>query len=159
MIEMSFSEEKNINNTKPVKQVIVMRKDLGMRKGKMIAQGAHSSISFLSRKLIESYQPELEKETDKSLSNDLEIKQFKVFLNKWERKWIEGKFTKICVYVNSELELLEIHKRAIDSNILVELIKDAGLTEFKGIPTLTCLAIGPDDPNEIDKITGHLPLL
>ena len=29
------------------KQVIVMRKDLGMRKGKMIAQGAHASLRVL----------------------------------------------------------------------------------------------------------------
>lgn len=30
-----------------VKQVIVMRKDLNMRKGKMIAQGAHASVDAL----------------------------------------------------------------------------------------------------------------
>lgn len=32
------------------KQVIVMRTDLNMRKGKMIAQGSHASIAFLTRK-------------------------------------------------------------------------------------------------------------
>lgn len=36
---------------------------------------------------------------------------------------------------------------------------DAGLTEFKGIPTKTCIAIGPADSNEINKISGHLKLL
>ena len=34
-----------------IKQVIVMRHDLKMRSGKQIAQGAHASMSFLTRKL------------------------------------------------------------------------------------------------------------
>ena len=30
-----------------IKQVIVMRRDLNMRKGKMVAQGAHASMAVL----------------------------------------------------------------------------------------------------------------
>jgi peptidyl-tRNA hydrolase, PTH2 family len=41
----------------------------------------------------------------------------------------------------------------------VYLITDAGHTEFKGVPTKTCLAIGPNDVDEIDVVTGHLKLL
>jgi PTH2 family peptidyl-tRNA hydrolase len=36
-----------VTSGKLAKQVIVMRKDLGMRKGKMIAQGAHASLKVL----------------------------------------------------------------------------------------------------------------
>ena len=48
---------------------------------------------------------------------------------------------------------------AQESKLPCSLITDAGLTEFNGVPTNTCIAIGPWDPAEIDKITGHLKLL
>jgi len=59
------------------------------------------------------------------------------------------------LYVWTEEELLEIYERARESGLTVELITDSGRTEFKE-PTRTCLGIGPDDPEKIDKITGHL---
>jgi PTH2 family peptidyl-tRNA hydrolase len=71
--------------------------------------------------------------------------------------WMNGHFTKICVYVNSEQELLDIHQKAVDAGLPASLIKDAGFTEFKE-PTFTSVAIGPDDPEKIDLITGQLPL-
>lgn len=61
--------------------------------------------------------------------------------------------------VNSEQELLDIYKRAIDANLPCVLIQDNGLTEFKGLKTYTAVAIGPASDTEIDKITGDLPLL
>ena len=42
--------------------------------------------------------------------------------------------------------------------MLVQLCVDAGRTEFHGVPTATCCAIGPDWPERIDPITGHLKL-
>lgn len=45
------------------------------------------------------------------------------------------------------------------NNLNVSLVTDSGRTEFGGVPTKTCLAIGPNKIEEIDKITGHLPLL
>ena len=73
-------------------------------------------------------------------------------------QWIEGIFTKICVSVNSEEELLDIYNQAKNSKLPRALIQDAGLTEFKE-PTHTCIAIGPDDPIYVDEITGDLPLI
>jgi len=119
-----------------VKQVIVMRNDLGMRKGKMIAQGSHASISFLTRKLQSG-----RKMTDV------------------EQQWVNDRFTKICVRVDSEQELIDIHNKALSHGVESHLITDAGLTEFNGVPTKTCLALGPDYANKIDTITGHLKLL
>ena len=126
-----------------IKQVIVMRKDLNMRKGKMIAQGSHASMKVFFDRI--EYCDHGEMKLNK-ITPAMEL-------------WIEGIFTKICVSVNSEVELLDIYKKAQDENLPVALIEDCGLTEFKGMATKTCLAIGPDDSNKIDKITGHLPLL
>jgi len=124
-----------------IKQVIVIRKDLKMRRGKEIAQGAHASIAFLSnivrRSLVSAQLP---------------------VLSMAEMEWINTKFTKICLTVESEQELLDIQKKALEANLVVHLITDAGLTEFDGIPTNTCLAIGPDYSEKIDPVTGHLKL-
>ncbi|MNK09908.1 peptidyl-tRNA hydrolase [compost metagenome] len=129
------------------KQVIILRKDLGMRKGKMVAQGAHASMAAIL-----------------SLSEDSKYeagnKQYlKLELDERSRAWLTGNFKKICVYVNSEEELLAIHEKAKAAGIITALIKDAGLTEFGGVPTYTAVAVGPDFDNKVDTITGQLPLL
>ena len=43
-------------NMDKVKQVIVMRKDLNLSKGRLVTQGAHASIAFLTD-LIKEYNP------------------------------------------------------------------------------------------------------
>lgn len=45
------------------------------------------------------------------------------------------------------------------SDVLIELITDAGLTEFNGVSTRTCLAIGPDTPERLAPITDDPRLL
>lgn len=123
---------------KVAKQVIVMRKDLGMRKGKMVAQGAHASLGAV-----------------------LYIQNGDTGFG-WRgplSSWLEGSFTKICVSVNSEAELMDVFHAANDAGLPVKLITDAGHTEFHGVPTKTCLAIGPSWAEDIDKITGKLTLL
>ncbi len=73
--------------------------------------------------------------------------------------WINGAFTKICVYVNSEEELKEVYKKAKEAKLLCSIIEDSGQTEFNNVPTLTAVAIGPHYPSDLNPITGHLPLL
>lgn len=124
-----------------IKQVIVMRHDLKMRRGKQIAQGAHASMSFLCRRL--------QNQQSVSISDFSEI----------ERTWLTGSFAKVCCRVNSEAELLDIFDKATTAGIEVHLITDSGKTEFHGQATRTCLAIGPDLAERIDPITGHLELL
>ena len=124
-----------------IKQVIVMRHDLKMRRGKQIAQGAHASMSFICRRLQESGSVSLDDVTDA------------------QRAWLTGSFAKVCCRVDSEEELLEIHDKALEAGLEVHLITDSGKTEFHGEPTDTCLAIGPGDAEKIDEITGHLQLL
>ena len=72
---------------------------------------------------------------------------------------MKGSFAKVCVRVNSEEELMDIHDKAKAAGLEVHLITDSGRTEFKGVPTKTCLAIGPDEAEKIDTITGELTLL
>jgi PTH2 family peptidyl-tRNA hydrolase len=73
-------------------------------------------------------------------------------------EWIESGFTKVCVRVDSEEQLLEVYQRAKDAGLAAHLITDSGKTEFDGVPTKTCCAIGPDYSDRIDKVTGHLEL-
>lgn len=53
----------------------------------------------------------------------------------------------------------EAYQQAKDAGLIVSLIIDAGLTEFGGVPTNTCIAIGPSWEDDVNKITGHLKLL
>lgn len=140
-------------NNEP-KQVLVWRNDLKnshgqkVRSGKIAAQLAHASMGAILN--LATYIPE----------TDIHKAHLVIPLdNSAVNEWLEGRFTKVCVTVDSEEELFQIYTQALNNNINVKLIKDAGLTEFGGVPTYTCLAIGPDYPENIDQITGHLKLL
>lgn len=134
-----------------VKQVIVVRKDLGMRKGKMVAQGAHASMLFMARKMAMAVSPTIHRKR--------EFWDAGLRLTRPQMEWIEGRFTKVCVSVNSEAELMGVHRNAEEAGLVSHLVLDAGLTEFGGVPTYTCCAIGPDYASKIDGATGNLPLL
>ena len=129
--------------SRDIKQVIVMRKDLKCRRGKEISQGSHASLAFLTR------SSEIDGDTlSVKLKNPEEVQQ-----------WLQEGFTKICVSVDSESELDAVYQAAIDADLNVHMIVDSGLTEFHGVKTKTCLAIGPNKNEEINKITGNLKLL
>lgn len=122
------------------KQVIVMRKDLNMRKGKLVAQGAHASMGAILS-LCQRDGNCLVLEMDERVE-----------------PWLTGRFKKICVYVNTEQELVDIHEAAKSAGLISSLIVDSGLTEFNGVPTKTAVAVGPDREDRIDAICKHLPL-
>ena len=82
-----------------------------------------------------------------------------ISLDEQSYAWLTGRFRKICLSVNSEEELLELHRKALEAGLRCSLIRDSGLTEFKGVPTLTALAIGPHSNEQINPLTRHLPLL
>ncbi len=125
------------------KQVIVVRKDLRMGKGKLVAQGSHASLGAVL--MIQSKMK-------------LAAPRIHELIGPYN-SWIEGIFTKVCLAVESEEELLELERAAESAGLPVKLITDSGLTEFHGVPTRTCLAIGPSWSEDIDKITGKLKLL
>lgn len=117
------------------KQVIIVRKDLGMRKGKIAAQVAHASIAAILP------------------TNQLTITDDKVI------KWLNSDSTKIVVSVDSEDELLSIYDIAKEKGLLCSLIQDKGFTEFNRVLTYTCVAIGPDNIDTVDSITSTLKLM
>jgi PTH2 family peptidyl-tRNA hydrolase len=142
-----------IGNLKDIKQVIVMRKDLNMRKGKMVAQGAHASMKVFFDMVGKKYV-DIDKGT---ISYVVDLPSGE--MGKGISVWIEGIFKKVCCGVNSEEDLLKIHIEAQEKGIPCALIKDAGITEFNGVHTYTCCAIGPAKAELIDEITGDLKLL
>jgi len=73
--------------------------------------------------------------------------------------WLAGSNAKVCVRVESEQELLDVYRAARQAGLLAETITDAGRTEFHGVPTVTCLAVGPDTDEKRAPITGELRLL
>jgi PTH2 family peptidyl-tRNA hydrolase len=126
-----------------MKQVIVIRKDLGMRCGKMVTQGAHASLDVILN--LGKFDSQHDNVLVIPLSEDI-------------KTWLNEGYRKITCRVESEQELLDIYEQIKQTNIPVSLIKDWGLTELKE-PTYTALAIGPAQDEEIDKFTKHLPLL
>ena len=130
-----------------IKQVIVVRKDLKMRRGKEIAQGGHATIAFLLKRLREPVWVIAWK-----------LLTFQ-FLTAVQWKWfLELGQKKVTLQVNSEDDLMQVYSKAKCYGVEVHLIQDSGLTEFDGVPTVTCLAIGPDLSDNVDPITKNLKL-
>lgn len=133
------------------KQVIVIRKDLNMRKGKIAAQAGHACMAFLTHKAWISCPdngtfwfcgPQLTHDFAKEVDH-----------------WLNHSFRKICVYVNSEQGLDQIYEKALEAGLVCHMIIDNGTTEFNGVPTKTCLAVGPHFDEKFIGITDNLPLL
>lgn len=115
-----------------MKQVILIRNDLKLPKGKMAAQAAHASVDAVLKSI--------KKDKDK--------------VSEWRA---EG-MAKIAVKVDSEKELYKYIQEAKDAGINTSIITDAGKTTVEP-GTVTCGAIGPDDDEKIDEITGELKLI
>lgn len=136
------------------KQMIVMRRDLKMRKGKIAAQSGHACVEATLMALVregrcgqlglvgDSWVGLAHAEDDRSPLTD----------------WFDAGVAKVCVYVDSEEELLDLATRGRELGFAVALVCDAGHTEFHGEPTYTCLAFEPLPAEKIDPLTGGLPL-
>ena len=110
------------------KQVIILRKDLKWRKGKMIAHAIHAAIEAIEK---------VDKET----------------IEKWKKEGAK----KVVLKVYSLKELKEIEKKLKKNKIPYALIRDAGKTQLRR-GTITAIGIGPIEEKKIDKITGKLKL-
>ena len=125
-----------------------MRKDLNMRKGKIAAQAGHAVLSVIFKKLNMLDEFFWSVEQDKVVFEGDEVLD----------DWFANSYTKICLYVNSEQELLDLKKKADSLGFVTSLIKDNGTTEFNGVPTYTCIAFEPLPAEKIDILTKDLPL-
>ena len=129
-----------------------MRRDLKMRKGKIAAQSGHACIEAILRAIIKEGR-----------TGDLEMTEGETVLKNNGKNtplsdWFEYGCAKVCVYVDSEEALLDIAEKAEEKGIIAAVITDAGMTEFHGVPTKTCLALEPLPAEVADEITGALPL-
>ena len=111
------------------KQVILVREDLKLPKGKMSAQVAHASL-------------------EAALKSD----------KKAVAVWRESGAKKVVLKVKDEKEMLKLMEMAEDAGLKSALITDAGHTVVEP-GTKTCLGIGPDDEKKIDAITGKLKIM
>ena len=136
------------------KMVIVMRKDLKCPKGKYCSQASHAAVGAVIQAL---YNSRLEESDFRLNEYAYKIKK-DAYATSATKDWLAGEFTKITVAVDSLEALEEIEKKARDENLNVCKIIDNGHTCFDGIPTVTCLAIGPCYSSEVDPITKDLKL-
>jgi len=114
------------------KQVIAVRTDLGMSRGKIAVQVAHGSVSA--------------------------AEQARVHQQDTWKAWLREGQKKVAVKVSSEEELLELRRLAVGHSLPHALIRDAGMTELPP-GTITVLGIGPAKTEVIDEVTGELKLL
>jgi len=112
-----------------MKQVILIREDIDISRGKAVSQGAH--VSVLATQNAE----------DDAVHN-----------------WISHSAgTKITLRVNSEEQLRDLISNANDLDLPTSIVSDLGRTEIES-GTTTAGAIGPAQEDDIDEVTGHLSL-
>jgi len=112
-----------------MKQIIIIRNDVKMGKGKAMAQACHASVAAFNKSSFFA-----------------------------KRLWLAEGMKKVVLKTNSKKEFYEAVSRARKEKVVFEIIKDAGKTQIKS-GTVTALGIGPDNEEKIDKITGKLKLL
>lgn len=111
------------------KQVILVRQDLKLPKGKLAAQASHASVESM-------------------------LKSHKDYISQWRREGMK----KVILKVKDLDELLKYKQLAEDNGLVTGLIQDAGHTVVSP-GTITCLGIGPDKEEKIDKVTGNLKMV
>ena len=112
-----------------MKQVMIVRTDLKMGKGKIAAQCCHGAIG--------AYK-----------------KSSKDKINKWENE----SYAKVVLKVKTLEELNEIKMLADKKGIVSYVVVDAGRTQVP-TSSVTVLALGPDEDKILDEVTGDLKLL
>jgi len=114
------------------KMCIVIRTDLNMSTGKMIAQACHAAVDASEKAKQQNHAG-------------------------W-RKWREEGAKKVALQVDSQEELEELAEKADKLDVVYSVIQDRGLTE---VPpgSITALGLGPERNDKLDKITGNLPLM
>jgi PTH2 family peptidyl-tRNA hydrolase len=115
-----------------IKQVLLVRIDLKMKPGKMAAQAAHAAI--------DAYLDATRKDSRRA------------------SEWLMRGMPKVALKVSGERELIQFYQDAKDMGLPCALITDAGRTQIEP-GSKTCVGIGPAKSEELDRITGKLPLL
>ena len=110
------------------KCVILVRMDLKMSRGKVVAQAGHGIVSAVMNSSREKLH-----------------------------EWMECGEKIVTLKVNNMKTMQTIHDIAIRKNVYSHIVTDAGHTEVAP-GTQTICVIGPDIDTKIDKLTGQLKL-
>ncbi|XP_046835177.1 peptidyl-tRNA hydrolase 2, mitochondrial-like [Vespa crabro] len=124
---IAYSE---FDDNQDCKLVLVVRSDLKMGKGKVVAQCAHAAVA--AYKIAQKYPP---------------------ILKAWENS---GQI-KVTVKVNNEDELRAIAKAARDAGLITNVIQDAGRTQVAPGSRTVC-GVGPGPAHLVNLVTGRLKL-
>ena len=135
------------------KQMIVVRRDLKMRKGKIAAQASHACVEAVLMAITREGRQGQVRSTGTWAYLDHPAGDTSPLTD-----WFDAGVAKVCVYVDSEEALLDLAARGRELGLVVALVRDAGHTEFHGEPTYTCLAFEPLPAETVDPLTGDLPL-
>jgi len=121
-----------------IKQVILVRKDLKLRRAAFAAMVAKASFGFL----LENNDADRDDELKVSLTGS-------------ESQWLFGNSKRIVLNVDSEDALRRIANRAE-----LEGISTYSLTKQSSEMSdeLMCLTLGPDEESIIDQLTSNLKL-
>jgi PTH2 family peptidyl-tRNA hydrolase len=112
-----------------MKLVILVRQDLKLPKGKLAAQAAHAAVEAVLNSSKSKVEP-----------------------------WRDQGQKKVVLKVADEKEMLKYQNAAKAEGLVASLITDAGRTVIAP-GTKTCVGIGPDSEDKIDKVTGKLPMM
>jgi PTH2 family peptidyl-tRNA hydrolase len=139
-----------------IKQVICYRRDLKMRKGKIAAQCAHASLAVFLRGRVDVERVAVQNaETGTENWGELPADQTLVIpMTPEMTEWATRRSKKVVLSVDDEEALMTVARLAREAGLPCALIRDAGLTEFGGVPTYTAVAVGPALSARIDEITG-----
>ena len=132
--QLALAEEELAEPDSPndeVVQYIIVRKDLEMSVGKVMAQCCHATKGFMLNGPPYS---------------------------KIEQEWLNGSHATIVLGVKSETKLFNLVERAKKLEIPLHVVVDEGRTEFNGVPTRTCIALGPARKSVMEPLTKRLRL-
>lgn len=114
---------------KDYKQVILVRMDLKLPKGKLASQVAHASV-------------------------EATLRSEKKEVTEWRKQGMK----KVVLKVDDQKELFFYVQQAKDQGLITATITDAGRTVVEP-GTMTCAAIGPNEEEKIDSVTKKLKIL
>lgn len=114
----------------------------GLNAGKYINQGQHGAMQFI----VEALDPK------PYIGDDISH----IHLSDLELGWLLDGMTKIVVQVDTLEEIEAIHAEALVRGMKSFVVTDSGHTEFAGVPTVTCLTIGPDLREKFVNLTDEL---
>lgn len=124
--------ERFVRNDQPLKMVFVINHELKMGKGKIAAQVGHAAVKATLQ------------------SGELRPELLDAWLSTGQKK--------VCVKADDVRQLEQIEQQAKHHQILTSKIHDAGHTQIPA-GSYTVLALGPDEEEKLDALTGELKLL